>query len=82
MLGVLGLEDTHESAYRALVSVGAADVPDLARRLALGERETERALRRLEQNGLAAQSSARPGRWEACSLIHKQEACLPFLRQR
>ncbi|MEU3729596.1 winged helix-turn-helix transcriptional regulator [Streptomyces sp. NPDC033538] len=65
MLGVLGLEDTHESAYRALVSVGAADVPDLARRLALGEPATERALRRLEQNGLAAQSSARPGRWVA-----------------
>ncbi|MFF9494551.1 helix-turn-helix domain-containing protein [Streptomyces flaveolus] len=65
MLGVLGLEETHESAYRALVSVGAADVPDLARRLALGEQDTERALRRLEQNGLAAQSSARPGRWVA-----------------
>ncbi|MGC9497758.1 helix-turn-helix domain-containing protein [Streptomyces sp. WG7] len=65
MLGVLGLEDAHESAYRALVSVGAADVPDLARRLALGEQDTERALRRLEQNGLAAQSSARPGRWVA-----------------
>ncbi|MDT0615675.1 helix-turn-helix domain-containing protein [Streptomyces lancefieldiae] len=65
MLGVLGLEDTHESAYRALVSVGAADVPDLARRLALGEQDTERALRRLEQNGLAAQSPARPGRWVA-----------------
>ncbi|MGC9380678.1 helix-turn-helix domain-containing protein [Streptomyces sp. MH13] len=65
MLGVLGLEDAHESAYRALVSVGAADVPDLARRLALGEQDTERALRRLEQHGLAAQSSARPGRWVA-----------------
>ncbi|MEV5546328.1 helix-turn-helix domain-containing protein [Streptomyces sp. NPDC052309] len=65
MLGVLGLEETHESAYRALVSVGAADVPDLARRLALGEQDTERALRRLEQNGLAAQSPARPGRWVA-----------------
>ncbi|MDQ0384619.1 sugar-specific transcriptional regulator TrmB [Streptomyces sp. DSM 42143] len=65
MLGVLGLEDTQESAYRALVAVGAADVPDLARRLALGEQDTERALRRLEQIGLAAQSSARPGRWVA-----------------
>ncbi|GAA4813642.1 helix-turn-helix domain-containing protein [Streptomyces ziwulingensis] len=65
MLGVLGLEETQEAAYRALVSVGAADVPDLARRLALGERATERALRRLEQSGLAAQSSARPGRWVA-----------------
>ncbi|MBQ0825408.1 helix-turn-helix transcriptional regulator [Streptomyces tagetis] len=65
MLGVLGLEDAHESAYRALVSVGAADVSDLARRLALGERDTERALRGLEQSGLAAQSPARPGRWVA-----------------
>jgi sugar-specific transcriptional regulator TrmB len=65
MLGVLGLEEPHESAYRALVSVGAADVPDLARRLSLGERDTERALRKLEQTGLAAQSSARPGRWVA-----------------
>lgn len=65
MLGAIGLDGTHESAYRALVSVGAADVPDLARRLTLGERETERALRRLEQHGLAAQSSGRPGRWVA-----------------
>jgi sugar-specific transcriptional regulator TrmB len=65
MLGVLGLDETHESAYRALVSVGAADVPDLARRLVLGEQDTERALRRLERHGLAAQSSARPGRWVA-----------------
>jgi sugar-specific transcriptional regulator TrmB len=65
MLGVLGLDETHESAYRALVTVGAADVPDLARRLTLGEYDTERALRRLERHGLAAQSSARPGRWVA-----------------
>lgn len=65
MLGVLGLDETHESAYRALVSVGAADLPDLARRLTLGEPDTERALRRLERHGLAAQSSARPGRWVA-----------------
>ncbi|MFE7857154.1 helix-turn-helix domain-containing protein [Streptomyces sp. NPDC057403] len=65
MLAVLGLDETHESAYRALVSVGAADVPDLARRLTLGEHDTELALRRLERHGLAAQSSARPGRWVA-----------------
>ncbi|TQJ56526.1 helix-turn-helix transcriptional regulator [Streptomyces sp. NBC_00080] len=65
MLGAIGLDGTHESAYRALVSVGAADVPDLARRLALGEHDTERALRRLERHGLAAQSSGRPGRWVA-----------------
>ncbi|WP_261989243.1 TrmB family transcriptional regulator, partial [Streptomyces sp. uw30] len=65
MLGAIGLDETHESAYRALVSVGAADVPDLARRLTLAEHDTERALRRLERHGLAAQSSARPGRWVA-----------------
>ncbi|MEU6218788.1 helix-turn-helix domain-containing protein [Streptomyces sp. NPDC047022] len=65
MLAAIGLDEAHESAYRALVSVGAADVPDLARRLTLGEYDTERALRRLEQRGLAAQSSSRPGRWVA-----------------
>jgi sugar-specific transcriptional regulator TrmB len=65
MLAAIGLDEAHESAYRALVAVGAADVPDLARRLALGEYDTERALRRLERHGLAAQSSARPGRWVA-----------------
>lgn len=65
MLAAIGLDETHEAAYRALVSVGAADVADLARRLTLAERDTERALRRLERQGLAAQSSARPGRWVA-----------------
>ncbi|MEU6588267.1 helix-turn-helix domain-containing protein [Streptomyces sp. NPDC046881] len=65
MPAALGLDETHEAAYRALVSVGAADVADLARRLTLAERDTERALRRLERQGLAAQASARPGRWVA-----------------
>ncbi|MEV0170201.1 helix-turn-helix domain-containing protein [Streptomyces sp. NPDC050803] len=65
MLAAIGLDETHESAYRALVSVGAADVSALARRLTLGEPDTERALRRLERHGLAAQSPARPGRWVA-----------------
>ncbi|CCK26544.1 transcriptional regulator, TrmB [Streptomyces davaonensis JCM 4913] len=65
MLAAIGLDERHESAYRALVSVGAADVSELARRLTLGERDTERALRLLERHGLAAQSSARPGRWVA-----------------
>jgi sugar-specific transcriptional regulator TrmB len=65
VLAAIGLDETHESAYRALVAVGAADVPDLARRLGLGEQDTERTLRRLERHGLAAQSSARPGRWVA-----------------
>jgi len=65
MLRAIGLDEMHESAYRELVSVGAADVPHLARRLTLGEHDTERALRRLERHGLAAQSSGRPGRWVA-----------------
>ena len=65
MLVAIGLDETDESAYRALVALGAADVPDLSRRLTLAERETERALRRLERQGLAAQSSGRPGRWVA-----------------
>ncbi|MFJ4481043.1 helix-turn-helix domain-containing protein [Streptomyces longwoodensis] len=65
MLGAIGLDETHEAAYRALVSVGAADVPALARRLTLGEQATERALRHLERQGLAAQSPGRPGRWVA-----------------
>lgn len=65
MLGAIGLDERQESAYRALVALGAAEVTDLAHRLALPERDTERALRRLESQGLAAQSSARIGRWVA-----------------
>jgi sugar-specific transcriptional regulator TrmB len=65
LLGAIGLDDLQETAYRALVNLGAAEVPDLARRLSLPESDTERALRRLEQHGLAAQSSARTGRWVA-----------------
>ncbi|MFE7708770.1 helix-turn-helix domain-containing protein [Streptomyces sp. NPDC057486] len=65
MLGAIGLDGRQESAYRALVAVGAAEVSDLAHRLGLPESDTERALRRLEQQGLAAQSSARTGRWVA-----------------
>ncbi|MFF3325583.1 helix-turn-helix domain-containing protein [Streptomyces sp. NPDC002889] len=65
MLGAIGLDEKQESAYRALVALGAAEVPDLAHRLALPEPDTERALRRLEQQGLAAQSSAGTGRWVA-----------------
>ncbi|OIJ63360.1 helix-turn-helix transcriptional regulator [Streptomyces mangrovisoli] len=65
MLRAVGLDESHESAYRTLVTLGAAEVPDLARRLCLGEQDTEHALRRLEERGLAAQSPARPGRWVA-----------------
>ncbi|MFF8435560.1 helix-turn-helix domain-containing protein [Streptomyces bacillaris] len=65
MLGAIGLDERQEAAYRALVAAGAAELPDLAHRLSLPEAEAERVLRRLEQQGLAAQSSARPGRWVA-----------------
>jgi sugar-specific transcriptional regulator TrmB len=65
VLGAIGLDERQESAYRALVAIGAADVADLAHRLALPEADTERALRGLERQGLAAQSSARTGRWVA-----------------
>ncbi|ONI53448.1 MULTISPECIES: LuxR family transcriptional regulator [Streptomyces] len=65
MLGALGLDERQEAAYRALVAAGAAELSDLAHRLSLPEADAERVLRRLEQHGLAAQSSARPGRWVA-----------------
>ncbi|MGW0771727.1 helix-turn-helix transcriptional regulator [Streptomyces sp. NPDC002676] len=65
MLGAIGLDETQESAYRVLVTLGAADVPGLAHRLSLTETAAEGALRRLERQGLAAQSSARAGRWVA-----------------
>ncbi|WP_031086685.1 helix-turn-helix transcriptional regulator [Streptomyces sp. NRRL WC-3549] len=65
MLAAIGLDGRQEAAYRALVTAGAAELSDLARRLALPEVDTERALRRLEQHGLAAQSSARAERWVA-----------------
>ncbi|MFI5620446.1 helix-turn-helix domain-containing protein [Streptomyces sp. NPDC051567] len=65
MLGAIGLDEGQESAYRALVALGVAEVPDLAHRLTLPVPQTERALRHLERHGLAAQSSARPGRWVA-----------------
>ncbi|MFG3497126.1 helix-turn-helix domain-containing protein [Streptomyces sp. NPDC047928] len=65
MLTAIGLDERQESAYRALVALGAAEVTDLAHRLSLPETDTERALRRLEARGLAARSSARAGRWVA-----------------
>lgn len=65
MLAAIGLDERQEAAYRALVAAGAAELSDLARRLALPEADTERALRRLEQQGLAAQSSSRTSRWVA-----------------
>lgn len=65
MLGAIGLDEVQESAYRALVGLGAAEVGDLSHRLGLPEDEAARVLRRLEDHGLVARSSARPGRWVA-----------------
>ncbi|MEU9606554.1 helix-turn-helix domain-containing protein [Streptomyces sp. NPDC048057] len=65
MLEAIGLDERQESAYRALVALGAAEVSDLAHRLALPRTDTERTLRHLERQGLAAQSTARLGRWVA-----------------
>ncbi|MFE4452366.1 helix-turn-helix domain-containing protein [Streptomyces sp. NPDC056796] len=65
MLSAIGLDERQEAAYRALVATGAAELSGLARRLALPEADTERALRRLEQQGLVAQSSSRADRWVA-----------------
>ncbi|WP_228447690.1 helix-turn-helix domain-containing protein [Streptomyces paludis] len=64
-MGAIGLDERQESTYRALVAIGAAEVADLAHRLALPEPDTEHALRKLERHGLAAQSSSRTGRWVA-----------------
>ncbi|MEV0374968.1 helix-turn-helix domain-containing protein [Streptomyces sp. NPDC050636] len=65
MLSAIGLDQAQETAYRTLVGLGAAEVPYLAHRLARPEDETIRTLRHLERQGLAAQSSTRPGRWVA-----------------
>ncbi|ESQ01058.1 Sugar-specific transcriptional regulator TrmB [Streptomyces sp. ADI96-15] len=65
MLAAIGLDERHEAAYRALVAVGVAEVPELAHRLALDEAQAARVLRRLEQHGLAARSTAAAGRWVA-----------------
>lgn len=65
MLGFVGLDEREESAYRALVGVGAAAAPELARRLGAAENEIAVALRRLEERGLAAPSPGRPERYVA-----------------
>lgn len=63
MLGAIGLDDVQETAYRALVALGAADVDEVALRLGLPAQDTGRVLRRLEGHGLVARSSAGPDRW-------------------
>ncbi|MFF2779141.1 helix-turn-helix transcriptional regulator [Streptomyces sp. NPDC058052] len=63
MLGAIGLDDTQEAAYRALVRLGGADQGGLARRLGLGEGAVAAALRGLEEQGLAARPRAASERW-------------------
>ncbi|MFB7372277.1 helix-turn-helix domain-containing protein [Streptomyces sp. NPDC056222] len=65
MLGAVGLDDTQEAAYRSLVRLGGADVPELARRLALAETSVAAVLRHLEERGLAARPDAAAERWVA-----------------
>ncbi|MEU8887677.1 helix-turn-helix domain-containing protein [Streptomyces sp. NPDC048442] len=65
MLSAIGLDEAQEATYRTLVAVGAAEMSDLAHRLGSTEPETERALRRLERQGLAAQSTSGTERWVA-----------------
>jgi sugar-specific transcriptional regulator TrmB len=52
VLGAIGLDEDQESAYRALVGLGAAEVTDLSHRLGLPEDVTARALRQLVRHGL------------------------------
>ena len=56
MLGVLGLEEDEELAYRALIEVASSDSADLAGRLNRPQIEMDRLLTSLEQKGLAARS--------------------------
>jgi sugar-specific transcriptional regulator TrmB len=65
LLGAIGLDDVQEAAYRALVALGAAELGELSRRLGLPEETVVRVVGRLEEYGLVARSSARPGRWVA-----------------
>ncbi|KUJ70947.1 hypothetical protein ACZ90_01205 [Streptomyces albus subsp. albus] len=65
MLGAIGLDDLEESAYRALVALGSAEVGMLADRLTAPVAEAVVTLRRLERRGLAARSPVRPGHWVA-----------------
>lgn len=66
MLSAIGLDEGEESVYRLLVTLGAADLADLTRRLELDEGEVGRRLHVLAQRGLATRSSVETGgRWVA-----------------
>ncbi|MEV0288737.1 MULTISPECIES: hypothetical protein [unclassified Kribbella] len=65
MLDVLGLDDSEELAYRALVEVPSYDAAGLAGRLGCHPVEAARALVALETLGLAARSSSGTDRYVA-----------------
>jgi sugar-specific transcriptional regulator TrmB len=66
VLAAIGLDPEDEQVYRLLVSLGAADLGDVARRFEIDEQTITRSLRALEQRGLVAQSSTKRGeRWVA-----------------
>ncbi len=65
MLDVLGLDDSEELAYRALVEVPSYDATGLAGRLGCHPVEAARALVALETLGLAARSSSGTDRYVA-----------------
>jgi sugar-specific transcriptional regulator TrmB len=65
VLGAVGLDEAEETAYRALVGLGAAEVAALSQRLGVPEAQATLTLRALERRGLVARSSAMSGRWVA-----------------
>jgi sugar-specific transcriptional regulator TrmB/DNA-binding CsgD family transcriptional regulator len=65
VLDVLGLEDSEELAYRALVEVPSYDAAGLAERLGCHPLEAARSLAALETLGLAARSSSGTDRYVA-----------------
>jgi sugar-specific transcriptional regulator TrmB len=66
VLSLVGLDDRQEAAYRALVAMGAATAPELARRLELPAVPDARALLAdLENRGLAMPSPGRPEHFTA-----------------
>jgi sugar-specific transcriptional regulator TrmB/DNA-binding CsgD family transcriptional regulator len=65
VLDVLGLDDSEELAYRALVEVPSYDAAGLAGRLGCHPVEAARALAALETLGLAARSSGGTDRYVA-----------------
>ena len=65
MLGVLGLEELEERAYRHLVGVPSESVDGLAQRLQLGPAVAAATLGALEEKGLVARSVAEPDRYVA-----------------